>query len=315
MDKAQKILNELDFSNSENLYQINNICRALSVPERLEIIRLLMNKSITMTEIAKKLNLPLSSTVNHVKILEEAEIVFTEKFRTRNGQAKICFLNSFSILINFLPNEDDKQLKYVESMPVGLFSDCRVGEFNGLSSASNIIGVPNDKQSFFIPEHVQAEIVWMNEGWIEYSFPKRFDDGKRLDEIKFSFEICSESPNYRLDYPSELTVWVNGVEILTFISPGDFGGRKGKFSPDWWPQISTQYGLLTSVAIRRNGAYLNERLVNRDICLGDLRFAENQCVRFRVGNKDDCRLKGGFNLFGKSFGDYNQDILMEVVLR
>lgn len=155
----------------------------------------------------------------------------------------------------------------------------------------------------------------MNEGWIEYSFPKRFDDGKRLDEIKFSFEICSESPNYRLDYPSELTVWVNGVEILTFISPGDFGGRKGKFSPDWWPQISTQYGLLTSVAIRRNGAYLNERLVNRDICLGDLRFAENQCVRFRVGNKDDCRLKGGFNLFGKSFGDYNQDILMEVVLR
>ena len=105
------------------------------------------------------------------------------------------------------------------------------------------------------------------------------------------------------------------MEILTFISPGDFGGRKGKFSPDWWPQISTQYGLLTSVAIRRNGAYLNERLVNRDICLGDLRFAENQCVRFRVGNKDDCRLKGGFNLFGKSFGDYNQDILMEVVLR
>ncbi len=31
-----------------------------------------------------------------------------------------------------------------------------------------------------------------------------------------------------------------------------------------------------------------------------------------IGNKKNARYEGGFNLFGKTFGDYPRDILMEI---
>ena len=31
-----------------------------------------------------------------------------------------------------------------------------------------------------------------------------------------------------------------------------------------------------------------------------------------IGNKEDAKYAGGFNLFGRTFGDYEQDILMEL---
>ena len=36
-------------------------------------------------------------------------------------------------------------------------------------------------------------------------------------------------------------------------------------------------------------------------------------IHVRIGNKEDAIHKGGFNLFGKSFGDYEQDIVMTLV--
>ena len=35
-------------------------------------------------------------------------------------------------------------------------------------------------------------------------------------------------------------------------------------------------------------------------------------IDVRIGNKEDARYIGGFNLFGKSFGNYEQDIVMSV---
>lgn len=47
------------------------------------------------------------------------------------------------------------------------------------------------------------------------------------DEISFSFEVCSETIYYNNHWPSDITVSVNDVEVATFTSPGDFGGRRG----------------------------------------------------------------------------------------
>jgi predicted transcriptional regulator len=33
-------------------------------------------------------------------------------------------------------------------------------------------------------------------------------------------------------------------------------------------------------------------------------------IDVRFGNKDDAKHIGGFNIFGKEFGDYKQDIVM-----
>jgi len=39
---------------------------------------------------------------------------------------------------------------------------------------------------------------------------------------------------------------------------------------------------------------------------------EQSYVAVRIGNKPDAHYVGGFNLFGKHFGDYDQDIILTV---
>lgn len=81
-------------------------------------------------------------------------------------------------------------------------------------------------------------------------------------------EICSEAPGYKEDWKSDLTLWVNDVEVGTWTCPGDFGGRRGRLNPPAWPNGSTQYGMQVVWEIRSDGSYLNgekisEVMVNR----------------------------------------------------
>ena len=77
----------------------------------------------------------------------------------------------------------------------------------------------------------------------------------RCREISFTFEICSETIYFNNNWPSDITVRVNGVELLTFTSPGDFGGRRGKYTPAYWPVTSTQFGLLKKIAVNNDGVF------------------------------------------------------------
>ena len=39
---------------------------------------------------------------------------------------------------------------------------------------------------------------------------------------------------------------------------------------------------------------------------------EHSYVTVRIGNKPDAQYIGGFNLFGKHFGDYSQDLILTI---
>ncbi len=59
----------------------------------------------------------------------------------------------------------------------------------------------------------------------------KFSNGvpKKKEKIKrasISMEICSEAPGYKEDWKSDLTLWVNDVEVGTWTCPGDFRGQK-----------------------------------------------------------------------------------------
>ena len=47
--------------------------------------------------------------------------------------------------------------------------------------------------------------------------------------------------------------------------------------------------------------------------VSDLNLMNSAFVVIRIGNKDNADNVGGFNLFGKRFGDYNQDIIMNLI--
>ena len=79
--------------------------------------------------------------------------------------------------------------------------------------------------------------------------------------------------------------------------------------PSDWPIGSTQYGMLKTWEVRKDGTYLNGEYIS-DVSIDVLNVMEKPYVKVRIGNKEDARYVGGFNLFGKHFGDYDQNIIL-----
>ncbi|MFX9246770.1 transcriptional regulator, partial [Acinetobacter baumannii] len=88
--------------------------------------------------------------------------------------------------------------------------------------------------SFYEPDKVNAQLLWFKQGYVEYRFPNRTPYDCLLTGIEVSMEICSEAPLHNPDWPSDITLWINGVETGTWQSPGDFGGERGLLTPVWW---------------------------------------------------------------------------------
>ena len=97
---------------------------------------------------------------------------------------------------------------------------------------------------------------------VEYAFPP-VGSAENLESIEFSFEACSEAPCYRNDWPSDIYVCVNGVQIGVWHCPGDFGGRRGRNNPDWWSDSNSQFGRLVVWRVSAHGTQLDGQPVSR----------------------------------------------------
>jgi predicted transcriptional regulator len=100
-------------------------------------------------------------------------------------------------------------------------------------------------------------------------------------EIELSFEIASEAPDFADDWPSDITFYFNDTKLFTWTSPGDYGVKRGKLTPEWWP--SNQYGLLKTLHITQDGVTMGDKKVS-DVNLGQLLTNDTQywSIRFDV---------------------------------
>ena len=105
---------------------------------------------------------------------------------------------------------------------------------------------------------------------------------------------------------------VNDVEVTTFTSPGDFGGRRGKYTPSYWPVTSTQFGLLKKITVGSDGVFVDNSFVSDKVHFADLKIYDGSAIKLDIGIKDDATHRGGINLFGKNFGDFPQSIVMSL---
>lgn len=124
-------------------------------------------------------------------------------------------------------------------------------------------------------------------------------------------EICSEAPNYNLDWPSDITLWINDVEVGTWTSPGDFGGTRGYLTPVWWLDRYTQYGLLKTWSVTAEGSFVDGIRVS-NTTIDQLQLTDKKVYTVRIGNRPDGRYPRGFNLFGRKFGNYDQDLTLRI---
>lgn len=295
----------------ENIKEICEFGKAISSPVRLEIIKLLYQNNYSISQIAEALELPQSSTAFHLKLLEAADLIRMEEQPGSHGTMKVCSRKQDYANICFLPRSSQiNQIVSIE-MPVGAFVDCSIFPTCGLYTPSGVVGMEDKEYSFYLPERINAGLLWTSKGYVQYKFPNQLPAGRLPVSLSFAMEICSEAPGYAENWRSDITLWVNGIECATWCCPGDFGSRRGRLTPSLWPNGSTQYGIWVKWEIRGDGTYINGEQASK-VRLSDIAISEKPFVAMTIGNKKNARYEGGFNLFGKNFGDYPSDILMEI---
>lgn len=289
-----------------------DLIEAIGSSVRLSIINLIARETLNINEIAQKLGLPQSTVATNVAVLERAGLIETEVTSAKKGNQKRCRTAFDELLIQVIPEERIPEDSIEVEMPIGLFTNVQVTAPCGLCSPSGIIGYLDVPDSFLHPDRMSAGLLWFGTGFVEYQFPNNsLYSAKDLKVLELSMELSSETPGTNPHWLSDITLWINAVEVGTWTSPGDFGDRRGKFTPEWWKLEGSQYGLLKRWSVTDGGSFVDGVQLS-SVTLADLCLKDHHSIRVRVGVKEDAAHPGGINIFGKGFGNYNQAIVMRL---
>ncbi|MEO8531303.1 MAG: metalloregulator ArsR/SmtB family transcription factor, partial [Deltaproteobacteria bacterium] len=222
-----------------------DILQALASEVRLKILELLTrNGPHNVNQVAEKLGLAQSTVSSNIQVLVDAGLVQTKAQKARKGSQKICHSTFSELLIAFKdqtggPSQNNIQVE----MPIGLYTRCEVSAPCGLCSADSIIGLLDVPDVFLDPDRMRAGLLWFTRGFVEYQFPNNARLAEKpIEALEFELELSSEVPGTSKDWPSDITIAINGHEIDTWTSPGDFGDHRGIYTPDWWKLSGSQYG-------------------------------------------------------------------------
>ncbi|MDN4075391.1 ArsR/SmtB family transcription factor [Fictibacillus terranigra] len=284
--------------------------KALGNQQRMEMLSVLTEGPKNVNDLAERLGIPFSTAAVNIKKLEDAGLITTEIVPGRGSQ-KVSSKRYDRIVIDLEDKKPEPEKFITLEMPIGHYVHCEVEPTCGLASERSIISILDDQRSFFEPERKEAQLIWFKSGFLEYHFPNRVPYGSKVDEISLSVELCSEAPYHKLDWPSDITCWLNGIEIGSWTSPSDFGGERGFLTPSWWEDHNTQYGMLKHWKVNDEGSYIDSMKISEHT-VQTLRLEGRPYISAKFGVKRDADKVGGMNLFGSKFGNYEQDLLMKI---
>ncbi|MCM3783550.1 helix-turn-helix domain-containing protein [Neobacillus mesonae] len=288
-----------------------HIFKALSSDVRIQIIDMLSkHQSLNLNDIATRLNLTNGAITMHIKKLEESGLININTAVGKHGIQKICYLNEDKLMVDL--RSQDIHNRYEVEISVGHYSNYKAVPTCGLATKDSIVGDFDEPRYFADPMRIDAELIWLSEGFLEYRIPNYLKSNESFKEIQFSMELSSEAPGFDNNYPSDIFFYLNGIELGCWTSPGDFGDKRGAFNPEWWPPHLNQYGMLKLIRINEEGSYVDGCRIS-DVTVNDIGLDYKSDIRFRIAVTDQPVNKGGLTVYGKHFGNYSQDILARVL--
>ena len=286
------------------------VYEALSSSVRMKIINLLAMDALNIKQLAQELGLSSAIVTMHVKKLEKAGIVHSERKSINGAVQKLCFLDVDSLEVQF-PSRQTKTRNYHEfSMPIGHYTNFTVTPTCGIATPEKVIGEFDDPRYFLEPDRVNAGILWFTEGYVEYKIPNFLLSVQQPEELEISMELGSEAPGKNSNWPSDITFFLNEKKVGQWTSPGDYGNSRGRYTPDWWSLQVGQYGLYKSIRITQDGSYIDGIKVS-DTSLSSLDIRQKYWT-FKIAVLPDSQNVGGVTIFGKGFGNYSRDILFKL---
>lgn len=285
--------------------------KALGSDTRIQILNILLeNEQMSMNQLATELNISNGALTGHTKKLEECGLINISNESAGHGNQKMCSVTQDRIIVDIKKPIDYKNVFETE-IKVGQFSRHQVWPTCGIATSESVIGEFDDIRYFNHPDRFTANILWFTKGYVEYTIPNLIPSNQRITQLSISAELSSEAPGIDNNWPSDISFYINDTKIGMWTSPGDFGDVHGMFTPQWWPQNWNQYGLLKLLVINDYGTYIDGLKIS-DVSTLSLHLDYNSDIRLRLAVENDSEHVGGITLYGKSFGNYDQDIRVAI---
>jgi len=285
--------------------------KALGSDTRIQLLNILLeNEQMSMNQLATELNISNGALTGHIKKLEECGLINISNESAGHGNQKMCSVTQDRIIVDIKKPIDYKNVFETE-IKVGQFSRHQVWPTCGIATRESVIGELDDIRYFNHPDRFTANILWFTKGYVEYTIPNLIPSNQRITQLSISAELSSEAPGIDNNWPSDISFYINDTKIGMWTSPGDFGDVHGMFTPQWWPQNWNQYGLLKLLVINDYGTYIDGLKIS-DVSTLSLHLDYNSDIRLRLAVENDSEHVGGITLYGKSFGNYDQDIRVAI---
>lgn len=294
--------------------KLTMIARALSSQVRLDVLMALAKRSMSVGELAKELDVPMSSMALAVRTLEEADLIMSDIQPGSHGSTKICSRKLDTISVALVPEAmQNGPQPFILQMPIGGYSLAEgIRPTCGLLSDIQLLGPLDLPHLFYSPQRFEAQLLWFQQGFLEYRF-SIIDNisEENIDWLELSFEACSEAPMYRDPWPSDISVEINHKRLGTWTCPSDCGGRQGHLTPEWWGLDNTQFGFLKTWRVDSTGTYLDHNYIG-NTKISDLSLDSAPYISIRIGIDPASENVNGINLFGEKFGDHPQSINLRI---
>ena len=285
--------------------------KALGSDTRIQILNILLeNEQMSMNQLATELNISNGALTGHIKKLEECGLINISNESAGHGNQKMCSVTQDRIIVDIKKPIDYKNVFETE-IKVGQFSRHQVWPTCGIATSESVIGEFDDIRYFNHPDRFTANILWFTKGYVEYTIPNLIPSNQRITQLSISAELSSEAPGIDNNWPSDISFYINDTKIGMWTSPGDFGDVHGMFTPQWWPQNWNQYGLLKLLVINDYGTYIDGLKIS-DVSTLSLHLDYSSDIRLRLAVENGSEHVGGITLYGKSFGNYDQDIRVAI---
>lgn len=301
--------------NLSDSMKMSQVARALSVPTRVEILRLLSRENImSVHEIAKTFSLPASTASVHISVLEEAGLVTCEKMPGIHGINKMCSKKVNQIQFHLQENSQKNVKQLVQNIPLGAYSEASgIVAPCGLASLAGPIGAYNRPICFFMPERLNAQVLWLKNGTLRYLFSSVMDKNVEVESLVFSMEICTQGEIDKI-LKTEIHIKINGCDLGGVLLNGNPDGQRGALNPDWWPDVITQHGELSVWKVTRQGSFLHNHFLS-GVTLEDLHLLDSESITVDIDLPENKEYSSGLNMFGNRFGNYDQALQMVITYR
>lgn len=298
----------------DNLQTAADYFKALSSPTRIQIVQLLsLHENMSVNDIARQMGLSDATVSLHIKQLVDCGLVRVRSESGTHGMRKLCSLKEDKMMVDLTSRYATSNIKQI-SIGVGHYSNYHILPTCLLVGPNGVIGDFDDARYFAFPQHHEAGMVCFGHGYLEYNLPNLLDEGETPKELQLSFEISSEAPGHNDNYPSDIHFAINGFDLGFWTSPGDYGEKKGLLNPPWYPDAFNQYGQLKILMINSAGTFIDGNTKISDITIKDLNLHFQSRIDLRIASPEDAQNPGGVTLFGKGFGNYDQDIIFKMIV-